>query len=111
MKKLGEESTTREKILTFFLENKDREISLYELTTHLGLKPSDYKRVLDDINHVAKTIYRKTNGRLVLLMQPPICKNCGYVFKDMEKARLPSKCPVCRSERISPPIFLLTEKA
>jgi len=107
---LGEESTLREKILGFFLENKDREISLYELTSRLGLRLSDYKRVLDDINHVAKTLYRKTNGKLVLLMQPPMCRNCGYVFKDLEKARLPSKCPACRSERISPPVFMLAEK-
>ncbi|ABL78169.1 hypothetical protein [Thermofilum pendens] len=104
---MGYELTTREKLFRFFLENPGSEIDLYQLTRELGLRPSDYKEVLENINHVAKTIRRKSNGKMLLMMKPPMCASCGYVFRELEKARLPSRCPVCKSERIRPPSFML----
>ncbi|MEM2810799.1 MAG: transcriptional regulator, partial [Candidatus Korarchaeum sp.] len=42
-----------------------------------------------------------------LLMEPPQCRKCGYIFKDLKKPRKPSKCPKCGSEWISPPRFTI----
>jgi len=40
-------------------------------------------------------------------MVPPTCKTCGYVFKDLDRPKRPSRCPRCRSERISSPLFII----
>ncbi|MEM0087359.1 MAG: hypothetical protein QXT33_04965 [Thermofilum sp.] len=102
--------TTREKILSYFLQNPGREISLYELLQALSLKRDYLSKLLEDVGHVAKTLKRQSTGRYQLLMRAPFCRSCGYVFKDLEKARIPSRCPRCKSERISPPAFMLVER-
>ncbi|HID42001.1 MAG TPA: transcriptional regulator, partial [Pyrodictium sp.] len=46
-------------------------------------------------------------GRAVLYMIPPRCRNCGYVFTDLDSPKKPSKCPMCKSQRIEPPRFYI----
>ena len=36
------------------------------------------------------------------------CVPCGFVFTERERHQRPSRCPRCKSERISPPRFGLT---
>lgn len=103
--------TTREKILSYFLQNPGREVSLYELLDALSLRKEDVSKLLEDLNHVAKTVRRQSAGKYQLVMRAPFCRSCGYVFKNLEKARIPSKCPRCKDERISPPAFMLVERS
>jgi len=53
----------------------------------------------DDLRHVERTLHGA--GRR-LLVTPPLCDACGFVFRHREPRRYhtPSRCPRCRSERI-----------
>ena len=68
----------------------------------LDMKPRD---VYEELEHIRKTLRRQG---IKLTMVPPECRKCGYVFKDREKLSKPSRCPRCKSERISPPLFYVT---
>lgn len=101
--------TLREKIMDLLMKT-DKPLSVNEIIAYFGLSPRDYRLVYDALEHIAKTIRRRTSGRMELVMLPPTCLKCGYVFKDLKKPRKPSRCPRCKSERISPPSFMIIEK-
>lgn len=104
------EQTLREKILNFFLENPGVEFSINDIARFFGLNPRESKRLYEDIIHVSKTLWRQFNGTMYIAMKPPVCRFCGYVFKDIKKPKKPSRCPRCKSERIDPPKFVLVVK-
>ncbi len=81
-------------------------LSAQEIALELGLDPRHgEKLVYEHLKHIAKTIRRQSKGKLSLYMIPPRCRNCGYVFRDLDKPRKPSKCPRCKSQRIDQPLF------
>jgi len=104
------EETVREKLANFLLQHPGEEFSLEDLAYALGLKRSESKRLYEDLVHVSKTLWRKTDGKVYVAMVPPVCLSCGYVFKDLKRPRRPSRCPRCKSERIRGPLFVLVEK-
>jgi len=93
----------RERIIEL-LALAEEPMDVGQIARGLGLDPSEAGSVYEDLEHVARSL---RNSDLVLLMQPPTCKSCGYVFKDLKRLRKPSKCPRCRSERIYPPRFII----
>ncbi|MCD6300900.1 MAG: transcriptional regulator [Staphylothermus sp.] len=101
--------TLREKIMKLLMESKEP-LSVNEIAAIIGLSPRDKHIVYDALTHIARTIKRKSGGKLELVMIPPTCKKCGYVFKDLKKPRKPSKCPRCKSERINPPLFKIISR-
>ncbi len=105
----GEYLTLREKIMKLLIETKNP-LSVDDIIAFLGLTIRDKRLVYDALEHIAKTIRRRSKGKLELVMIPPRCLRCGYVFKDLKRLRKPSKCPRCKSERISPPLFKIVEK-
>jgi len=101
--------TTRERIIRLLMESKTP-LSARDIALELGLDPKLGERmVYEHLLHIAKTIRRQSGGRLALYMMPPKCRNCGYVFKNLDKPRKPSRCPRCKSERIDPPLFKIFE--
>jgi len=96
--------TLREKLVEL-LSKCEEPLSVSEIATILGIDRGDKKVLYEALEHVAKTIRRRSQNRQMLVMIPPVCKSCGYVFKDLDKPRKPSKCPRCKSERISEPKF------
>ncbi len=98
--------TLRERVKKLLLET-ETPLSAEEIAALLGLGRGETRLVYDALLHVAKTIRRESGGRLLLYMEPPRCQRCGYVFRDLKKPRRPSRCPRCRSERISPPRFII----
>ncbi|NCN64672.1 MAG: transcriptional regulator [Candidatus Altiarchaeum hamiconexum] len=64
------------------------------------------KVIADDIKHIKKSI----SHRGKLMIKPAECINCGFVFKEREKIKSPSKCPECKSERIMECLFMIVEK-
>ncbi len=82
----------------------EKPLTAEEIVNELGLKITP-KEVYEHLEHIAKSIRRTYRNAYVLVMIPPMCKSCGYVFKDLEKPRKPSKCPRCKSEKIKPPAF------
>ena len=96
--------TLREK-LEALLRSSDHPLTVEELSQLLALPPSESKLLYEHLRHLAKSIWQKSKGREALVMVPPTCRNCGYIFKELDKPRRPSKCPKCRSQRITPPAF------
>ncbi len=101
--------TLRERIMKLLMESR-KPLSVDEIAAILGLSPRDKHLVYDALTHIAKTIKRRSGGKLELVMIPPTCKKCGYVFKDLKKPRKPSRCPRCKSERINPPLFKIVSR-
>ncbi len=99
----------RERIAWLLIENTGRLFSVDDIIAILGLdlKP---REVYEHLRHIAKTIRRQSNNKLELVMEPPKCMKCGYVFKDLDRPRKPSKCPRCRSTWISQPRFTVIER-
>jgi hypothetical protein len=40
-----------------------------------------------------------------LKMDPAACQRCGFSFKKRGRLNAPSRCPLCKSESISPPRY------
>lgn len=59
------------------------------------------KEVADHLEHVAKSLQRPKR----LVIDPPVCNKCGFVFSTRQRFSIPSRCPQCRHEGITPPAF------
>lgn len=102
--------TIRERIIKLLIESS-RPLTAYEIALMLSLDPkTGEKEVYEHLKHVAKTVWRRSGGRYALFMEPPRCRNCGYIFKDLREPKKPSKCPRCKSQRIDPPRFKIMER-
>ncbi len=105
-----EEDTVRERIIKVLMESRTP-LTAKEIAELVGLDPVRSEReVYEHLRHIAKTLKRRHGGRAVLYMIPPVCRNCGYVFRDLQEPRRPSRCPKCRSQRIEPPKFYINEE-
>jgi len=58
------------------------------------------REVLDHLRHIAKSAHPKR-----LTMEPASCKRCGFSFKKRNRLSIPSRCPICKSESITPPRY------
>jgi predicted Zn-ribbon and HTH transcriptional regulator len=89
--------TPRKKIAEA-LERED--LDLREISKLLGIKE---KEVLDHLTHIAKSVHPQR-----LIADPASCMECGFSFKKRTRLNTPGRCPVCKSEQISPPRFKIT---
>lgn len=60
------------------------------------------REVAGHLEHLRRTL-AASGAKLVVI--PASCIECGYAFAKREKLGKPSRCPVCKSERIDPPRF------
>jgi predicted Zn-ribbon and HTH transcriptional regulator len=60
------------------------------------------REVAEHLRHLEHTL-SQAGERLLTLA--PHCVKCGFVFEQRERHSRPSRCPHCKSERISPPKF------
>jgi predicted Zn-ribbon and HTH transcriptional regulator len=70
-----------------------------EISANAGLPE---KEVYAHLEHIRRSLLRQ---RERLVMQPPVCRKCGFVFAKRERLGKPGRCPRCRGESISPPLF------
>lgn len=94
--------TLRMRIMVLLMRT-GRSLTAREIAIEVGLGPKGERRVYSDLGHVAKSL--KSRYGFALLMDPPRCSSCGYVFSTMRKPRKPNRCPKCKSERIEAPRF------
>jgi predicted Zn-ribbon and HTH transcriptional regulator len=59
------------------------------------------KEVIAHLEHVEKSLRRPKR----LIIEPPVCNRCGFVFAERRRFSSPGRCPECRHEGISPPAF------
>jgi predicted Zn-ribbon and HTH transcriptional regulator len=78
-----------------------------ELTTHeISQRASVQEReVAEHLRHLELTL-RQSGERLHT--SSPHCIQCGFSFDGREKHSRPSRCPRCKSERLSRPRFRIT---
>ncbi|MBI3610910.1 MAG: transcriptional regulator [Nitrospirae bacterium] len=53
------------------------------------------------MEHVAKSLHSPKR----LIIEPPVCNKCGFIFSERRRFTSPSRCPRCRHEGIQPPAF------
>jgi hypothetical protein len=98
----------RERIRQLLRETRNP-LTVEDIVALLGER-TDLKSVYEDLQHVAKSVYGESKGREHLVMIPPSCRACGFTFKNLDKPRLPGKCPKCGSERIVSPLFRIATR-
>lgn len=64
------------------------------------------KELVEHLSHLRRSLPAR-GARLVV--EPATCRACGHVFDDRERLTRPSRCPVCKKERIEPPRFSVQE--
>jgi predicted Zn-ribbon and HTH transcriptional regulator len=74
------------------------EYSARDISQALSIKE---KEVYEHQPHVERSF---GNG-LSIISKPARCLDCGFVFRKRTRFTAPGKCPVCRSESISPPQY------
>ncbi len=89
--------TLRKKI-TEALEEES--LDLREISKLFGIKERD---ALDHLKHIQKSIHPKR-----LITEAASCRECGFSFKKRSRLNTPGRCPVCKSEQISPPRFKIS---
>jgi predicted Zn-ribbon and HTH transcriptional regulator len=72
-------------------------LDLREISQLFGIKE---KEVLDHLMHIEKSAHRRSFN-----VEPASCQQCGFSFKKRTRLSTPGRCPVCKSEHISPPRF------
>ncbi len=87
--------TTRERMADRL---RDETLAAGALAREFEIRTTD---ALDHIQHLARSL-DPTDEQL--LVAPPTCQECGFDGFD-DPANLPSRCPECKSESISEPVF------
>lgn len=72
-----------------------------ELSARVGLPE---KQVAGHLEHLGRSL--KAAGQR-LEVEPARCLDCGFVFRKRDRLSRPSRCPVCRSERLDAPRFAI----
>lgn len=93
--------TVREAIAA---ELRDGVLSAHELSARVSVEE---REVAAHLQHLERSL-RHAGERLVVL--PPRCLKCAFVFADRERRTKPSRCPECKSERIEPARFSIAAR-
>jgi len=97
------EDSIRKKIIRV-LEGSPEPLDVDTIASIVGIE--NPREIYEHLRHIAKSI-RRSNHTKALLMIPPKCRRCGYIFKDLDEPKKPSKCPACKGESIEPPRFII----
>jgi predicted Zn-ribbon and HTH transcriptional regulator len=97
-----EEKTMREKIADI-LSNLEKPTGIAEIVREVSADTMHPESLIDDINHVLKTL--KAKG-ITFHILPATCRKCNFTFKATKmEIKIPSKCPKCKGELINPPMI------
>ena len=61
----------------------------------------DMWEIVEDLKHIGKSVYPR------LRRTHPLCKQCGFEFKERSKIKAPGKCPHCKNHSIIPSMFYI----
>jgi transcriptional regulator len=81
---------------------KEGEYTAKDISKIIGITE---KEVYEHLVHVEKS----SGGKHGLIAQPARCLDCGFEFKKRKRFTTPSRCPMCRSEAITPPVYGIGE--
>ena len=69
------------------------------LSTALSIRE---KEVYDHLAHVERSV---ATGKCRFIIYPSRCLDCGFEFGKRKRLTRPSRCPQCRSSRVSQPLY------
>ena len=81
-----------------------------QISTLLAQAPHSPRKLADEVDIKIRDVLhhlehiRRSHKREFHVVAPE-CLKCGFVFEGRNKLSTPSRCPECRSERISEPVF------
>jgi transcriptional regulator len=90
------EQTVRQQIVVLLQE---QEMGARELSQALAVTE---KEVYGHLSHIARSL--TSQGRK-LRVQPPRCRDCGFVFQDRQRLTRPGRCPRCKQGHLEAPRF------
>jgi predicted Zn-ribbon and HTH transcriptional regulator len=90
--------TARERIADAL---RTAELSAHELSQRVSVQE---REVADHLQHLERSL---PHAAEVLVVIPPRCIKCDFCFEHRGKLKRPSRCPRCKSERLSPPRFAI----
>jgi transcriptional regulator len=90
--------TTRKRIAELL---KKRDLTARGLSQVLRISE---REVYDHLAHVERSLGSGVN----LIVEPSRCLRCGFTFTKRKRFTAPGKCPVCRSESVSEPVYGIT---
>ncbi len=76
-------------------------LSAKEISMDIGIREKD---VYQHLEHIQQTLRQET---CQLIVEPAICKLCGFIFKKRTRLTKPGKCPLCKGSSIEEPRFSL----
>ncbi|MGB6064483.1 MAG: ArsR family transcriptional regulator [Desulfomonilaceae bacterium] len=91
--------TIRQRLLQMLRES---ELTARDISRLLGIRE---KEVYEHLPHIERSLRKGSS----LICRAARCLDCGFVFKKRQRFTTPSRCPVCRSESISPPVYAVKE--
>ncbi len=92
--------TIRQRLAQLLQED---EYTAKELSRILSIRE---KEVYEHLPHVARSL----GGAFTLIGSPARCLSCGFSFAKRQRFTRPGRCPVCKSQQITEPVFNVTEK-
>ena len=75
-------------------------LDLREISQRFGIRE---REALEHLEHVARSAHPKK-----FIIEPALCRNCGFSFRKRTRLGTPGRCPLCKSESITPPRFSIT---
>jgi len=88
--------TVRRRILSLL---SDRPLTARQISAEVGIPE---KEAYAHLPHVKKTV---GNLGATLTVTPAERNGCGFIFRKRERPTRPGRCPLCRGESISEPLF------
>jgi predicted Zn-ribbon and HTH transcriptional regulator len=62
------------------------------------------KEIYDHLVHIERSL--KPGGKR-LVIEPPVCQSCGFVFAERTRPQPPSRCPQCKKTHIRRPRYAI----
>lgn len=88
--------TIRQQIIDMLLTEQ---LGARELSQALHIRE---KEVYEHFSSISKTL--SASGKK-LVVDPPVCLNCGFIFRDRKRFHPPGHCPKCKKTHIQRPLF------
>jgi predicted Zn-ribbon and HTH transcriptional regulator len=88
--------TVRQEIVAVLQGNT---LTARDISINVGVRE---REIYDHLAHVQRSLERRGAA---LVVTPSECKKCGFVFTKRERLRKPGKCPACKGQSITEPLF------
>ncbi|MBI2572061.1 MAG: transcriptional regulator [Candidatus Schekmanbacteria bacterium] len=92
-----EERRTRRQELTDYLRHGPTPLRELAAAIKAGLRET-----VEELEHVARSLRPER-----INIQAASCQTCDFVFRERRRFTTPSRCPLCKSQRINEPLFWL----